>query len=247
MSLDLKDKYLMYTDGEETTPRIWTIHVRWGEDDLKLFRRVSKHLDKVKGKHYAFEYEGDQHRLTIDGCICIYIYISRNKANQVNYCWSHPIKVLAFSNLGPSDSGKTVLLQSMILGLYWNCFSRIYIFSPSVYVDHTRKPVIEYITQNLKQDHDKEKFFFNDDNPSELDNSVQTRHMLVNFIKENRDKTIYQTMIIIDDFADTPEVTTMVSTITTSQIYKLLSPVIRKTLQHCTYSYWETIMTWKLG
>ena len=39
--------------------------------------------------------------------------------------------------LGPSGSGKTVLLQSMILDIYKNCFSRIYIFSPSIEVDHT--------------------------------------------------------------------------------------------------------------
>ena len=30
--------------------------------------------------------------------------------------------------LGPSGSGKSILLQNMILDLYNNCFSRIYIF-----------------------------------------------------------------------------------------------------------------------
>ena len=43
--------------------------------------------------------------------------------------------------LGPSGSGKTVLLQSMILDIYKNCFSRIYIFSPSIEVDHVWVPV----------------------------------------------------------------------------------------------------------
>jgi DNA replication protein DnaC len=38
--------------------------------------------------------------------------------------------------LGPSGSGKTVLLVSMILDLYRDCFARIYIWSPSVFVDH---------------------------------------------------------------------------------------------------------------
>ena len=43
--------------------------------------------------------------------------------------------------LGPSGSGKTVLLQSMILDIYRGCFSRIYIFSPSIEVDHVWVPV----------------------------------------------------------------------------------------------------------
>ena len=39
--------------------------------------------------------------------------------------------------LGPSGSGKTVLLQSMILDIYRGCFSRVYIFSPSIEVGNT--------------------------------------------------------------------------------------------------------------
>ena len=43
--------------------------------------------------------------------------------------------------LGPSGSGKSILLQNMILNIYRNCFSRIYIFSPSIDVDATWSPV----------------------------------------------------------------------------------------------------------
>ena len=32
----------------------------------------------------------------------------------------------------PSGSGKTVLLTNFILDIYRNCFSRIFIFSPSI-------------------------------------------------------------------------------------------------------------------
>jgi type IV secretory pathway VirB4 component len=46
---------------------------------------------------------------------------------------------------GPSGSGKGVLLQNMILDIYRDCFSRIFIFSPSIDVDHTWKPVKKYI------------------------------------------------------------------------------------------------------
>ena len=43
--------------------------------------------------------------------------------------------------LGPSGSGKTVLLTNLILDIYKNCFSRIYIFSPSINVDSVWLPV----------------------------------------------------------------------------------------------------------
>ena len=41
--------------------------------------------------------------------------------------------------LAPSGGGKTVLIQNMILDIYRDCFSRIYIFSPSIDVDSTWK------------------------------------------------------------------------------------------------------------
>ena len=47
--------------------------------------------------------------------------------------------------LGPSGSSKTVLLQNMILDVYRDCFSRIFIFSPSIEVDQTWGPVKKYI------------------------------------------------------------------------------------------------------
>ena len=53
--------------------------------------------------------------------------------------------------LAPSGGGKTVLLQNMVLDIYRGCFSRIYIFSPSIDVDMTWNPVKEYLENNLKQ------------------------------------------------------------------------------------------------
>ena len=51
--------------------------------------------------------------------------------------------------LGPSGSGKTILLQNTILDIYRDCFSRIYIFSPSINVDKTWEPVKNYIEKHL--------------------------------------------------------------------------------------------------
>ncbi len=43
--------------------------------------------------------------------------------------------------VGPSGSGKGILLSNMILDIYRDCFSRIYIFSPSINVVMTWQPV----------------------------------------------------------------------------------------------------------
>ena len=52
--------------------------------------------------------------------------------------------------LGPSKSGKTVALISMILEQYRGCFERIYVFSPSIMVDDGWRPVKKYIEETMK-------------------------------------------------------------------------------------------------
>ena len=51
--------------------------------------------------------------------------------------------------VGPSGSGKTALLTNMVLDIYTGCFSRIYIWSPTIEVDSTWKPVNNYIRDNI--------------------------------------------------------------------------------------------------
>ena len=81
--------------------------------------------------------------------------------------------------LGPSGSGKTILLQNMILDIYRGCFSRIYIFSPSVDVDMTWKPVKDIIEKELKLYDDKEKFYFSEYNPEDLFRFIDTQHKVI--------------------------------------------------------------------
>ena len=51
--------------------------------------------------------------------------------------------------LGPSKSGKTVTLISLILEQYRGVFERIYIFSPSIDIDDGWIPVKKYIEEDL--------------------------------------------------------------------------------------------------
>lgn len=145
--------------------------------------------------------------------------------------------------LGPSGSGKTVLLQSMILDIYRDCFDRIYIFSPSIEVDHTWKPVKEYIEKSLKIQHtDKEPIYFDHYNPDALSHILETQHKITNYMKKQGKTKLFQILVIVDDFADDPSFTrqskllhglytrgrhNMISTITATQKFSAIHPIIR--------------------
>ena len=65
-----------------------------------------------------------------------------------------PFRALIF---GPSGSGKSVLLVSLILDIYRNVFQRVYVFSPSVNHDSIWLPVKKCVKDELKVNEDKDK------------------------------------------------------------------------------------------
>ena len=145
--------------------------------------------------------------------------------------------------LGPSGSGKTILLQNMILNIYKNCFSRIYIFSPSIDVDSTWLPVKKYIEDEMElKESDKEKFYFDHYDPDELQNIIDTQHKVIEYMKKKNHKKLYSILVVVDDFADDPRFSrhskllhalytrgrhNSMSTITSTQKFTALSPIIR--------------------
>ena len=64
--------------------------------------------------------------------------------------------------LGPSKSGKTVALISMILEQYRGVFEKIYIFSPSVNIDDSWIPVKKYIEQDLGVNAEREQAYYDE-------------------------------------------------------------------------------------
>ena len=58
-----------------------------------------------------------------------------------------------------SGSGKTQLVANLILDIYRGCFSRIYIFSPSIDIDDTWLPVQKYIEEELTKTKDEQIYF----------------------------------------------------------------------------------------
>ena len=91
--------------------------------------------------------------------------------------------------VGPSGSRKTVLLTNMILDIYKGCFSRLYIWSPSIEADNTWKPVNNYIRDNIKPS-DREKCYFDSYDPAELEQVINTQKKIIDYQK-NRNIKIY--------------------------------------------------------
>ena len=134
----------------------------------------------------------------------------------------------------------------MILDIYRDCFSRIYVFSPSINVDQTWEPVKEYIEKHMKVEHkDDDPIYFETYEPAALEKIIHTQHKLAEYMKKNTTGKIYQILIVIDDHADDPAFTrhskllhslyirgrhTFISTITATQVFNALSPIIRKNI-----------------
>ena len=78
------------------------------------------------------------------------------KQSKYNIASKLPIRSII---LGPSGSGKSILLQNMILDIYKNCFSRVFIFSPSINEDYqTWEPVKKYLDKEVNTEDDN--FYF---------------------------------------------------------------------------------------
>ena len=82
--------------------------------------------------------------------------------------------------LGPSHSGKGVLLSNMIMDIYRGCFERVYIFSPSINVDHTWLPVKEYLDKSINLKDDEPPLYYDHYDPESLETIIDTQKKLLN-------------------------------------------------------------------
>ena len=148
--------------------------------------------------------------------------------------------------VGSSSSGKTVFLTNMVLDIYNGCFSIIYVWSPSIEGGNTWKPVKDYIRDHIKPN-DREKCCFDSYDPSELEAVIKTQQKVIHYQKEQKHKDLYQRLTVIGDFADDTNFTRksqllhqfytrgrhhMISTVTPTQVYKQISPIVRKNMTH---------------
>jgi hypothetical protein len=146
--------------------------------------------------------------------------------------------------LAPSGAGKTILIQNMIMDIYKGCFNRVYIFSPSIEVDfQSWAPVKDYIKNDLKlNETEEEQFYFSEYDPEALSGIINTQRKIIEYQKQNNITKLYQILIIIDDFADDPQMSrqskllhslftrgrhSQISTIVATQKFTALHPIIR--------------------
>ena len=144
--------------------------------------------------------------------------------------------------LGPSGSGKSILLQNMILDLYDKCFKRIYIFSPSINVDYqTWEPVKKMIEKEITNN-DDEQFYFDHYDEEALFNIINTQRKIIEYQKKHNHNKLFSILIVVDDFADDVKFSrnskllhslftrgrhSQISTVVATQKFNALSPIIR--------------------
>ena len=112
--------------------------------------------------------------------------------------------------LGPSKSGKTVALISMLLDQYRTAsgesvWERLYVFSPSVLIDDAWKPVIKFIEEEMGVNMEREKVLFDTWDEGALRTIIEQQRKLTTKTKQLGYKKLYGVAVIVDDFSDQPE------------------------------------------
>ena len=105
--------------------------------------------------------------------------------------------------IGPSGVGKTTTAISMLMGPYKNCYSRVYVFSPSCAegVDASWDAWRKHVRIHMKVP-DEEKTMWDRWEPDTLEKLIE-RHKRVNaHLKAKKHKKGYVVLVLIDDFAD---------------------------------------------
>ena len=93
--------------------------------------------------------------------------------------------------LSPGGGGKTVLLVNMIMDIYKGCFNIIYMFSPSVDIDHTWQPVKDYIAKEIKPN-EQEKVYFDSYEPAELQAIMDKQDKVIDYLKSQGSTKMFQ-------------------------------------------------------
>ena len=88
--------------------------------------------------------------------------------------------------LGASNSGKGILLQNLILDIYKGCFERVYIFSPSINVDHTWLPVKTYLDSTTNLSEDEPQFYYDHYDSESLENIITTQRKIIEHQKSKK-------------------------------------------------------------
>lgn len=160
------------------------------------------------------------------------------KQSKYNVVSKLPLRAIV---LGPSNSGKSILIQNMILDIYNRCFSRVFLFSPSINVDQTWQPVKDMISKEITNN-DDEQFYFDHYDEEALFNIINTQRKIIEYQKKHNHNKLFSILIVVDDFADDVKFSrnskllhslftrgrhSQISTIVATQKFNAVSPIIR--------------------
>ena len=121
---------------------------------------------------------------------------------------------------------------------------------PPIEVGSTWKPVKDYIRDHIKPN-GREKCYSYSYDPSELEQVIKTQQKAIDYQKEQKHNDLYHILMVVDDFADDTNFTRkpqllhqlyirgrhyMISTTTPTQVYKQISPIVRKNMTHFLFT-----------
>ena len=155
--------------------------------------------------------------------------------------------------LGPSVSGKTVFIQSLIVDLMrarggGSVFLHVYVWSPSIHMDPVWQTVKDFAKEVLKQN--EEECFFEEFNPADLQGIIDKQQKLIETLKARGARTLPNILIVLDDIADNEQIArrevllhqlffrgrhAKISTLIATQKHRALAPQIRtQALSFCS-------------
>ena len=105
--------------------------------------------------------------------------------------------------VGPSGVGKTTTCIAMLMGPYKDCYSRVYIFSPSCAkgVDSAWDAWRKHVKNYMKVPGDEQTMW--DTREPEIIEKLIAKHRSVNqYLESKKQKSGYTILFTIDDFAD---------------------------------------------
>ena len=119
-------------------------------------------------------------------------------------------------------------------GAILRSFEKIYIFSPSVNIDKSWIPVKKYIEEDLGVNTEREQAYCDEWDEAALRGIIQRQRKITETVQEVKMKKLYQVLIILDNYADSPQLHIRgrhMQISTCSQKLRLISAAVRVNMQ----------------
>ena len=122
--------------------------------------------------------------------------------------------------LAPSMRGKTTTMLALLMGPYRKVFSRVYWFSPNIHIDSAFDAWKEFNRKELGVDEDREKTMWDTWDEKALQGIIDRQHRVIEYQKKHKMKKMFCVCVIIDDWADRPDIMHKASNVITSLFIK---------------------------